>query len=247
MSEDTKAAKAKRCRELLEANPDLGMKEANVTIREEFGTGVAPTTFSKIKKELSGESTASSTSEKSASPEKAQVAPSDSAESSPSETNTSEESEQSSEKTEEKKDSADKKKQQEKSEGEASQQEETPPVVEEEEEIDPNLPKFPVHLEILVPTASTVHLSGSFNRWRIDELPMTNSGEGFWVFDGELPQGEWHYKFVVDGRLWYLDIHKRKVTDRTGVSHPIQVGDPIPKEETAEDLPTEEGSALPSS
>lgn len=232
MSDETKLAKEQRCRELLEANPDLSMKEANVTIREEFGAGVAPTTFSKIKKELNGEapSTEEPKKEDDSKPKakKAKVAkkvqeaaPSATSESNPKgsdEVSDQDDAKSSSEKSDE-------------------STEEAPVQVIEEEEIDPNLPKFPVHLEILVPSATSVHLSGSFNRWRTDELPMTHSGDGFWVFDGELPQGEWHYKFVVDGRVWFLDIHKRKVTDRTGVSHPIQVGEPQPeKEDSSSDI-----------
>jgi hypothetical protein len=240
MSEDTKAAKEQRCRELLTANPDLSMKEANVSIREEFGTGVAPTTFSKIKKELKGDEAPASEpkkEEKKVSDSKAKVkssvkkkeaeAPQKEKADEPEEEGASEEK-------------SDEKPSDENNQKKPEREEPAPPPVIVEEEIDPNLPKFPVHLEILVPSASTVNLSGSFNLWRTDEHPLKNSGEDFWVFDGELPQGEWHYKFVVDGRVWFLDIHKKKVTDRTGVSHPIQVGDPLPKEDSNEGNQEEE-------
>ena len=97
---------------------------------------------------------------------------------------------------------------------------------EEEPELDPNLPKFPVHLEIKVPEATEVHLSGSFNRWRIGEYPLRKTGYQTWVFEGELPQGDYQYKFVLDKKIWFLDMNRERVLDKTGVSHTLCVAGP---------------------
>jgi hypothetical protein len=94
---------------------------------------------------------------------------------------------------------------------------------EEEPEIDPNLPKFRVQLEIKVPEAQEVHLSGSFNRWRVGEHPLTKISDQVWRFDGELPQGEYQYKFVLDKKIWFLDMNRERVIDKTGVSHSISI------------------------
>ena len=94
---------------------------------------------------------------------------------------------------------------------------------EEEPELDPNLPKFPVHLEIKIPEATEVHLSGSFNRWRIGEFPLRKTSYHTWVFEGELPQGDYQYKFVVDKKTWFLDMSRERVLDKTGVSHVLSV------------------------
>ena len=52
MSDDLKNNKENLLRQLLSAQPELGMKEANALIRAQFDTGVSPPVFSKIKKEL---------------------------------------------------------------------------------------------------------------------------------------------------------------------------------------------------
>lgn len=236
MSDNTKEKKEELLKQLLTANPEITMKEANVSIRESFDTGVSGPVFSKVKKALLGDGQSPSevpepASSEAAPPQAEAEAPSESVQSEASDSAPSPEpgeSEQSQENNstpsnEDKKASEDNK-------ADASEEgAEESPQEEEEPEIDPNLPRFPVRLEIHAPEAKTVHLAGSFNRWCTSEYPLAPTGEGFWAFDGDLPQGEYSYKFVIDGNTWWLDMHKERVIDKTGVSHPITIGEASPE------------------
>ena len=51
--------------------------------------------------------------------------------------------------------------------------------------------------------ANNVVLSGSFNNWRTAELAMNKTEKG-WKIDYMLPQGNYEYKFIVDGN-WMTD------------------------------------------
>lgn len=92
-----------------------------------------------------------------------------------------------------------------------------------EPEIDPNLPKHRVQLSIDVPEAESVHLAGSFNAWKTAELPLAKGEGSTWNFDGELPEGEYFYKFVLDQKIWFLDMEKERFADKTGISHKIVI------------------------
>ena len=49
------------------------------------------------------------------------------------------------------------------------------------------------------PGAQSVHLSGSFNQWDPDALPLCRDKEGIWYVTVDLPAGRHEYKFLVDG------------------------------------------------
>jgi len=51
--------------------------------------------------------------------------------------------------------------------------------------------------------AKSVVVSGSFNKWRTDELHLHRSGTQ-WILPYALPAGNYGYKFIVDGR-WMTD------------------------------------------
>jgi hypothetical protein len=51
--------------------------------------------------------------------------------------------------------------------------------------------------------AKSVAVSGSFNKWRTDELHLYKAGNN-WILPYALPAGNYAYKFIVDGR-WVLD------------------------------------------
>lgn len=212
-------------RKLLKENPDLGMKEANLTIREQFGTGVAPPQYSKVKKELEGSSaeeepvkvkvtkSTKKSIEASASSENIDLesffdgsAAQKVQEVSPSEQETIESTLLQEETTVEK-------------DVEIEEIEETEEV---EEDLTP-VPTFPVSLEVTIPDAESVHLAGSFNKWKTEQYPMQKNGDQNWVFNDELPEGEHFYKFVVDNKLWHLDMNKEYFIDPTGISHKITV------------------------
>lgn len=52
--------------------------------------------------------------------------------------------------------------------------------------------------------AKHVALSGSFNNWDEEGLPLTKSKDG-WRVVQKLPPGKHYYKFVIDGREWIID------------------------------------------
>ncbi len=278
MSDDIKQQKETLLRQLLKDKPDIGMKEANAVIRDQFDTGVSPPVFSKVRRAMLEEST--QTLKAAAKPEKEESNQSIKAAANPEEesnqsiksqtkpkkekptkkTSKVEASDQNDtivERDDETKDADAKPKEPSKSKvktkanKQKSNQDEEQPAgdargekdkrkkqpenkqaepepKEPEPEIDPNLPRFPVKIEVDVDLSqpfSEVHLCGGFNLWKVDELAMVKNEHKNWVFEGELPQGEYTYKFVIDRKLWYLDLSRRRVTDKTGVSHPITIGE----------------------
>ncbi len=55
--------------------------------------------------------------------------------------------------------------------------------------------------------ASHVSLAGSFNHWAKDELLLEQDDDGVWKIEiPMLPEGTYHYKFIVDDKLWTEDI-----------------------------------------
>ena len=52
--------------------------------------------------------------------------------------------------------------------------------------------------------AKEVHLVGEFNDWKSRAHPMKNDGNGIWVKQLQLPEGNFEYKFLVDDQ-WVAD------------------------------------------
>lgn len=267
MSDDIKQQKETLLRQLLRDKPDIGMKEANSVIRDQFDTGVSPPVFSKVRRAMLEESAQQlKTATK---PEQEPKSIRDSGTPSKQEKSLNQPAEveaathnEAVEVTEEETNAADgkdvstkpnqphrtkvklskkKPKQEDQlaaetagkddkklNQADSKQPEALPKDKEPEPEIDPNLPRFTVKIEVdvdLPQPFSEVHLCGGFNLWKVDELAMVKNENNHWVFEGELPQGEYTYKFVVDRKLWYLDFSRKRVTDKTGVSHSIIIGE----------------------
>ncbi|NNF06642.1 MAG: hypothetical protein HKN21_07765 [Candidatus Eisenbacteria bacterium] len=54
--------------------------------------------------------------------------------------------------------------------------------------------------------AQRVTVAGSFNGWNMDANPLTDDNkDGVWEATIEIPSGEHHYKFVVNGSQWLTD------------------------------------------
>ncbi len=54
----------------------------------------------------------------------------------------------------------------------------------------------------------SVSLAGTFNNWSIVSTPMhDDNGDGIWTVIIELEDGEYQYKFVVNGEHWYQDLN----------------------------------------
>ena len=67
-----------------------------------------------------------------------------------------------------------------------------------------SLQLVPVHFEFTHPTASTVCVAGTFNKWRPEAKALHVSGGGRWVKETSLTPGTYEYCLVVDGQ-WMPD------------------------------------------
>ena len=61
-----------------------------------------------------------------------------------------------------------------------------------------------VEFSFFRPHAQHVSVAGDFNDWRIGELPMTRSENGYWCARMRLPAGEFRFKYCADGQ-WFAD------------------------------------------
>jgi hypothetical protein len=67
--------------------------------------------------------------------------------------------------------------------------------------------------------ADTVHLAGSFNNWDMKALPMTGpDNSGFYTIEKTLTRGAYEYKFVVNGKEWFVDPTNLHTSGPTGNS-----------------------------
>jgi 1,4-alpha-glucan branching enzyme len=58
-----------------------------------------------------------------------------------------------------------------------------------------------VQLRVFSPDATSVHVSGDFNRWSAKSHSLTPAGDGWWNIDLDLSPGIYQYRFLVDG-VW---------------------------------------------
>jgi len=71
--------------------------------------------------------------------------------------------------------------------------------------VDPN--KKTIEFFVQNVCASHVSLSGSFNHWAHDQLPMKPLKDGLWMIEiPMLPKGKYQYKFFVDDKMWMEDV-----------------------------------------
>ena len=79
------------------------------------------------------------------------------------------------------------------------------------------------------PGAQTVHLSGDFNDWRENELPMRYVGEGYWLAQMRLPAGEFRFRYCADG-TWFTDYAAFGLEPgRFGLDSVVRVPEPMLK------------------
>jgi 1,4-alpha-glucan branching enzyme len=67
----------------------------------------------------------------------------------------------------------------------------------------------PVHFEFTSPTATSVCIAGTFNRWQPESKTLHSSSTGLWWKDTALAPGTYEYCLVVDGR-WMPDPEARE-------------------------------------
>jgi 1,4-alpha-glucan branching enzyme len=53
---------------------------------------------------------------------------------------------------------------------------------------------------ITAPTALSVQLVGDFTQWEKSPISLRKAADGIWRITVELPPGEHHYRFLVDGQ-----------------------------------------------
>ena len=58
----------------------------------------------------------------------------------------------------------------------------------------------PVEFSLHAPNAHEVFLSGSFNDWSADTLPLLKTAEGHWSAVVQLPPGHYDFKYIIDGK-----------------------------------------------
>lgn len=61
-----------------------------------------------------------------------------------------------------------------------------------------------VEFELKAPTANKVLLTGDFNSWENQGIPLKKNKNGVWSAELGLKPGKYQYKFIVDGQ-WRTD------------------------------------------
>ncbi len=70
-----------------------------------------------------------------------------------------------------------------------------------------NRRKKTIEFHIQLDSAKHISLAGTFNHWAKDGLEMKNDPSGSWKIEiPMLPSGRYHYKFLIDDKMWMEDI-----------------------------------------
>ncbi len=74
-----------------------------------------------------------------------------------------------------------------------------------------------VRFSYSAPSAKTVSIAGSFNRWNPDQDRLVGPDRvGIWTIVLKLAPGRYEYRYVLDGKEWELDPSVPSVDDRLG-------------------------------
>jgi 1,4-alpha-glucan branching enzyme len=74
-----------------------------------------------------------------------------------------------------------------------------------------------VHFALYAPSAKSVSVAGSFNRWDPRANPLTGPDEnGVWITVVSLPPGRYEYLFLMNGEEWLPDPSAPPVDDGMG-------------------------------
>ncbi|HLK29405.1 MAG TPA: isoamylase early set domain-containing protein [Puia sp.] len=73
-----------------------------------------------------------------------------------------------------------------------------------------NKRKKTIEFHIELGAAQHISLAGTFNHWAKDELEMKCEKDGSWKIEiPMLPRGKYHYKFLIDDKMWMEDIENQ--------------------------------------
>jgi 1,4-alpha-glucan branching enzyme len=61
-----------------------------------------------------------------------------------------------------------------------------------------------VEFKFYRPGAASVRIAGDFDNWA-GSVAMRSAGRGWWIFDAQLPPGEYRFRYVADAQQWYTD------------------------------------------
>lgn len=74
----------------------------------------------------------------------------------------------------------------------------------------PQKPDRKIAFTFHAPEAKEVYLTGEFNYWSTNSLPMRKDKDGIWKTEIKLPPGHYEYKYFAD-RAWVEDIPGEEV------------------------------------
>ena len=79
-----------------------------------------------------------------------------------------------------------------------------------------------VRFSFFAPSATSVAIAGSFNRWDPEHDQLRGpDGKGTWTILLPLSEGRYEYRFVVDKREWVLDPSMPTMDDGLGEKNSI--------------------------
>lgn len=98
--------------------------------------------------------------------------------------------------------------------------------------ISPRTKKTSFQLEL--PEANEVALVGDFNEWNGDATPMKKLKSGVWKADLVLDEGEYEFRYLVDGNNWVNDEATEVRRNQFGTANSVvHVEIPTPKTKKA--------------
>ncbi len=84
-----------------------------------------------------------------------------------------------------------------------------------------------VHFSFSAPSAKSVSIAGSFNRWNPDQDRLIGPDRvGIWTIVLKLAPGRYEYQYVVDGKNWALDPSVPSMDDGLGDRNSVIVVGP---------------------
>ncbi len=84
-----------------------------------------------------------------------------------------------------------------------------------------------VRFSFLAPSAKSVAISGSFNRWDPDKDRLTGPDwKGIWTILLPLSPGRYEYRFVINNSEWVLDPFMPSVDDGLGDKNSLVIVSP---------------------
>lgn len=75
-------------------------------------------------------------------------------------------------------------------------------------------------------SASQMCLAGDFNGWEFSDTKMARLKSGNWKISLKLDPGNYHFKYVADGKEWIIDDTTAQVPDGHGGMNSLLIVEP---------------------